>query len=175
VNVSLVSEARQREEEAMPTLSKITPCLWFDTQAEDAARFYTGIFQNSRVLNVSHYGSAGPRPEGMVMVVSFVLDGQEFIALNGGPEFTFDEAISFQVNCESQEEVDEFWAKLSEGGEEGPCGWLKDKFGLSWQIVPTVMDELISDPDPERAQRAMKAMLGMRKLDIAELQRAAAG
>jgi predicted 3-demethylubiquinone-9 3-methyltransferase (glyoxalase superfamily) len=157
----------------MATLSKITPCLWFDTEGEEAATFYTSIFKNSRVLQVSRYGSAGPRPEGMVMVVNFELDGQEFIALNGGPEFTFDEAISFQVNCESQDEVDEFWTKLSDGGEEGPCGWLKDKFGVSWQIVPIVLDELIRDPDPQKAQRAMKAMLGMKKLDVAELQRAA--
>ncbi len=157
----------------MATLSKITPCLWFDTQAEEAATFYTGIFPNSRVVDVSHYGSAGPRPEGMVMVVDFELDGQPFVALNGGPEFTFDEAISFQVNCESQEEVDDYWAKLTEGGQEVACGWLKDRFGLAWQIVPSVMDELIRDPDPERSQRAMKAMLGMTKLDIAELQRAA--
>jgi predicted 3-demethylubiquinone-9 3-methyltransferase (glyoxalase superfamily) len=157
----------------MATLTKITPCLWFDTEGEEAANLYTSIFENSRILRVTRYGSAGPRPEGMVMTVNFELEGQEFVALNGGPEFTFDEAISFQVNCESQEEVDEFWAKLSEGGEEGPCGWLKDKFGVSWQIVPTVLDDLVSDPDPEKSQRAMKAMLGMRKLDIAELQRAA--
>jgi predicted 3-demethylubiquinone-9 3-methyltransferase (glyoxalase superfamily) len=157
----------------MATLSKITPCLWFDTQAEDAANFYTGIFANSRIVDVARYGSAGPRPEGMVMVVTFELDGQPFVALNGGPEFTFNEAISFQVNCESQEEVDDFWAKLSEGGEEGPCGWLKDRFGLSWQIVPAVLEELVRDPDAGRSQRAMKAMLGMKKLDIAELQRAA--
>ena len=157
----------------MATLKKITPCLWFDSDGEEAAGFYTSIFENSRILHVSHYGSAGPRPEGMVMTVNFELDGQEFIALNGGPEFTFDEAISFQVNCESQEEVDTFWTKLSAGGEEGPCGWLKDKFGVSWQIVPTVLDELIRDPDPERSQRAMKAMLAMKKLDIAELERAA--
>lgn len=157
----------------MATLQKITPCLWFDTQAEDAATFYTDVFENSRVVQVSHYGSAGPRPEGMVMVVNFVLDGQEFVALNGGPEFTFDEAISFQVNCESQDEVDRFWALLSEGGEEGPCGWLKDRFGVSWQIVPTVLNQLISDPDPGTSQRVMKAMLGMGKLDIAELRRAA--
>ncbi|MGI8808915.1 MAG: VOC family protein [Acidimicrobiales bacterium] len=154
-------------------MTKITPCLWFDTQAEEAATFYTGIFKNSRVVDVRHYGSAGPRPEGMVMVVDFELDGQPFIALNGGPEFTFDEAISFQVSCESQEEVDDFWTRLSEGGQEGPCGWVKDRFGLSWQIVPTVLDELIRDTDPGRSQRAMKAMLGMSKLDIAELQRAA--
>ena len=155
----------------MPTLTKITPCLWFDTEGEEAAKFYTGIFENSRIVHVSHYGSAGPRPEGMVMMVTFELAGQEFVALNGGPEFTFDEAISFQVNCESQEEIDEFWAKLSDGGSEGPCGWLKDKFGVSWQIVPTLlMDEVMRDP--EKAQRAMKAVLGMGKVDIAEIQRA---
>ncbi len=159
----------------MATLTKITPCLWFDTQAEDAADFYTGIFPNSRVVNVSHYGSAGPRPEGMVMVVDFELEGQPFIALNGGPQFTFNEAISFQVNCGPQEEVDDYWTKLTDGGQEVACGWLKDRFGVSWQIVPTVLDELVRDPDPERSQRAMKAMLGMVKLDIAELQRAADG
>ncbi|MEP6661570.1 MAG: VOC family protein [Acidimicrobiales bacterium] len=157
----------------MATLNKITPCLWFDTEGEDAANFYTGIFKNSRIVEVTRYGSAGPRPEGMVMVVSFELDGQSFTALNGGPEFTFDEAISFQVNCDSQAEVDEFWTKLSAGGEESVCGWLKDKYGVSWQIVPTVLNDLISDPDRERAQRAMKAMFGMKKLDISELQRAA--
>jgi len=158
----------------MATLKKITPCLWFDSDGEEAATFYTGIFENSRIVHVSRYGSAGPRPEGMVMTVNFELDGQEFVALNGGPEFTFDEAISFQVNCESQEEVDRFWSELSAGGEEGPCGWLKDKFGVSWQIVPTLLDELIRDPDTERSQRAMKAMLAMKKIDIAELERAAA-
>ncbi len=157
----------------MATLSKITPCLWFDTEGEEAANFYAGIFENSRILEVTHYGSAGPRPEGMVMTVTFELEGQQFLALNGGPEFTFTEAISFQVSCGSQDEVDQLWAKLSEGGEEGPCGWLKDRYGLSWQIVPTALQELIGDPDPERSQRAMKAMLGMSKIDIAELQRAA--
>jgi predicted 3-demethylubiquinone-9 3-methyltransferase (glyoxalase superfamily) len=157
----------------MAKLNKITPCLWFDTEGEDAAKFYVGIFKNSRILEVARYGSAGPRPEGMVMVVKFELNGQEFTALNGGPDFTFSEAISFQVACDSQAEVDEFWTKLSAGGEEGPCGWLKDKFGLSWQIVPSILDQLISDPNPARAQGAMKAMLGMKKLDIAELQRAA--
>jgi len=158
----------------MPTLTKITPCLWFDTEGEEAATFYTCIFENSRIVHVSHYGSAGPRPEGMVMMVVFELAGQEFMALNGGPEFTFDEAISFQVNCESQEEIDEFWTKLSDGGSEGPCGWLKDKFGVSWQINPTtLMNELIRDPDVDKAQRAMKAVLGMGKIDIAEVQRAA--
>jgi len=159
----------------MPTVTKITPCLWFDDRGEEAATFYANIFENSRITEVARYGSAGPRPEGMVMTVKFELDGQEFVALNGGPEFTFDEAISFQVNCESQEEVDRFWARLSEGGQEGPCGWLKDKFGVSWQIVPTALEKLITDPDAERAQRAMKAMLGMGKIDVAELQRAADG
>ncbi len=157
----------------MPTLSKITPCLWFDDQGQEAANFYTSVFKDSRVTEVTHYGSAGPRPEGMVMTVSFELDGQPFLALNGGPEFTFDEAISFQVSCESQEEVDEFWTRLSEGGAEGPCGWLKDKFGVSWQIIPDALPEVLGDPDPERAQRAMKAMLGMSKIDIVELRRAA--
>jgi predicted 3-demethylubiquinone-9 3-methyltransferase (glyoxalase superfamily) len=156
----------------VPTLSKITPCLWFDTDGEAAAKLYTSVFKNSSILWVSHYGSAGPRPAGMVMMVGFQLEGQEFIALNGGPEFTFDEAISFQVNCESQEEIDHFWTRLSEGGSEGPCGWLKDRFGVSWQIVPTVMDEVIRDPDPEKAQRAMKAVFGMSKIDMAEVQRA---
>ena len=157
----------------MPTLTRITPCLWFDTEGEQAAEFYTSIFDNSRIVQVSHYGSAGPRPEGMVMLVSFELDGQEFMALNGGPEFTFDEAISFQVNCESQDEIDYFWAKLSEGGQEGPCGWLKDRFGVSWQVNPsTLMNEVLSDPDVERAQRAVKAVLAMGKIDIAEIHRA---
>jgi predicted 3-demethylubiquinone-9 3-methyltransferase (glyoxalase superfamily) len=158
----------------MAALTRITPCLWFDTQGEDAANFYTSIFDDSRVVDVTRYGSAGPRPEGMVMTVSFVLAGQEFVALNGGPEFTFDEAISFQVNCESQDEVDHFWDKLVEGGgEHGPCGWLKDRFGVSWQIIPVALEELIRDPDPARAQAAIKAMLGMSKIDISEIQRAA--
>lgn len=162
----------EREDDVMATLTKITPCLWFDDQGEEAATFYTGIFQNSRILNVSHYGSAGPRPDGMVMTVTFELDGQEFMALNGGPEFTFDEAISFVVNCESQEEIDDFWTRLSEGGQEGPCGWLKDKFGVSWQIVPTLLDEALRDSQSEKAQRVMKAMLSMGKIDLAEIQRA---
>jgi predicted 3-demethylubiquinone-9 3-methyltransferase (glyoxalase superfamily) len=159
----------------MAKLSRITPCLWFDTEGEDAATFYTSIFERSRITDVARYGSAGPRPEGMVMTVAFELDGQPFVALNGGPDFSFSEAISFQVRCESQDEVDHFWTKLAAGGEEGPCGWLKDKFGVSWQIVPTALEELLGDPDPERSQRAMQAMLGMKKLDIAELERAAAG
>ena len=156
-------------------MGRITPCLWFDTQAEEAAAHYVSIFKNSRVIDVSHYGEGAPRPAGMVLTVRFELDGQEFVALNGGPEFTFDEAISFQVDCADQAEVDEFWEKLGEGGEESQCGWLKDKFGLSWQIVPRRLPELIGDPDPERAKRAMQAMLTMRKIDIAAVERAADG
>jgi predicted 3-demethylubiquinone-9 3-methyltransferase (glyoxalase superfamily) len=142
-------------------MQKITPCLWFDTEGEEAAKFYTSVFKNSRILDVSRYGEAGPRPAGTVMVVTFELEGQEFLALNGGPEFKFNEAVSFQVNCETQQEVDEFWDILTDGGEAGPCGWLKDKFGVSWQIIPTALNELLSDPDPEKSQRAMKAMLQM--------------
>jgi predicted 3-demethylubiquinone-9 3-methyltransferase (glyoxalase superfamily) len=156
-------------------MHEITPCLWFDTQGEDAARFYVSVFPNSRIVDVTHYGSAGPRDEGSVMTVEFDLDGQRFIALNGGPEFTFSEALSFQVGCETQEEVDHYWSKLSEGGQEGPCGWLKDRFGLSWQIVPAALPRLLADPDEERAQRAMAAMLQMGKLDIAKLEAAADG
>jgi predicted 3-demethylubiquinone-9 3-methyltransferase (glyoxalase superfamily) len=155
-------------------MQKLTPCLWFDTEGEEAARFYTSVFPNSKILEVNRYGSAGPRDEGTVMTVSFELDGQRFTALNGGPDFTFSEAISFEVSCESQDEVDRYWSTLSEGGEEGPCGWLKDKFGVSWQIVPKVLVELISDPDQEKAQRVMAAMLKMRKIEIDELERAAA-
>ena len=155
-------------------MKEIVPCLWFDTEGEEAAEFYTSVFPNSKILDVSRYGEAGPRPAGTVMTVNFELNGQEFLALNGGPDLTFSEAISFQVFCEDQDEVDRYWAALSEGGEEGPCGWLKDRFGLSWQIVPTRLSELLSDPDPERSQRAMKAMLGMKKIDIADLERAAA-
>ena len=150
-----------------------TPCLWFDTQGEEAANFYTTVFKNSRILDVTRYGAAGPGPEGAVMTVTFELDGQKFVALNGGPQFTFNEAISFQVNCETQDEVDYFWSKLSEGGEEGPCGWLKDKYGLSWQVIPTALTELVSGPDTEKSQAAMKAMLGMDKIDIEALWRAA--
>ena len=153
---------------------KITPCLWFDTEGEEAATFYTSLFPNSRIVGVSRYGSAGPRPEGTVMTVDFELDGQRFVALNGGPDFTFSEAISFQVSCETQEEVDAFWSKLSEGGEEGPCGWLKDRFGLSWQIVPTALPRLLADRDREKSQRVMAAMLEMKKIEIEDLERAAA-
>jgi predicted 3-demethylubiquinone-9 3-methyltransferase (glyoxalase superfamily) len=156
-------------------MPRITPCLWFDTEAEDAANHYTSIFPNSRVLQVIRYGEAGPRPEGLVMTVSFELDGQEIVAVNGGPEFTFDEAISFQVSCETQDEVDRYWSRLSEGGEEGPCGWLKDRYGLSWQVTPTRLVELLTDPDQERSERAMRAMLKMTKIDIAALEDAAAG
>jgi predicted 3-demethylubiquinone-9 3-methyltransferase (glyoxalase superfamily) len=153
---------------------KITPSLWFDTEAEDAANFYVSIFQNSKLGKISRYGKEGQeihgKEPGTVMVAEFEIEGQKFIALNGGPQFTFDEAISFQVSCDSQEEVDYFWDRLSEGGSEGPCGWLKDKFGLSWQIVPSVLPKLMSDP--EKSQRVMKAFLQMKKFDIEELQRA---
>src|SRR5215218_9220477 len=152
----------------------ITPCLWFDTEGEAAAEFYTSVFPNSKIGEISRYGSAGPRPEGTVMTVSFELDGQEFVALNGGPDFTFNEAVSFQVACEDQDEVDSYWSALAEGGEEGPCGWLKDKFGLSWQIIPKRLPELLGDPDPERAQRVMAAMLTMKKIEVDKLERAAA-
>ena len=153
-------------------MQKITPWLWFDTQGEEAANFYITVFENSRILDVARYGVAGPGPEGAVMTVTFELDGQKLVALNGGPHFTFNEAISFQVSCETQDEVDYLWSKLSQGGEEGPCGWLKDKYGVSWQIVPTALAELIGDPDPDKAQQAMKAMHGMRKIDIEALRRA---
>jgi predicted 3-demethylubiquinone-9 3-methyltransferase (glyoxalase superfamily) len=162
---------RTRKDDAM---QKITPCLWFDTEGEEAATFYTAVFPNSRIVDVTRYGAAGPRPEGTVMTVSFELDGQKFVALNGGPEFKFSEAISFQVSCATQEEVDTFWDTLSEGGEAGPCGWLKDKFGVSWQIVPAVLPELLSEPDPEKSQRVMEAMLSMKKIEIDALERAAA-
>lgn len=154
-------------------MQKITPFLWFDTEGEEAAEFYTSVFPNSKILEVTRYGSAGPRPEGMVMTVRFELDGQEFVALNGGDEFTFSEAISFAVQCETQDEVDAYWSKLTDGGEEGPCGWLKDRHGVSWQIVPTRLPELLTDPDKEKAQRVMEAMLGMTKIEIDELERAA--
>lgn len=151
---------------------KINPFLWFNDQAEDAANFYVSIFKNSKINKSVRYGEAGPGPEGSVMTVSFELEGQEFTALNGGPLYEFTEAISFVVNCESQEEVDYYWMKLTEDGEEGVCGWLKDKYGLSWQIVPTVMIEMMSDPDPEKAKRVTDAMLKMVKLDIKTLKEA---
>nr|MBA2532248.1 VOC family protein [Nocardioidaceae bacterium] len=142
-------------------------------EGEEAAKFYTSIFENSRILDISHYGDAGPRPAGTVMTVSFELEGQEYLALNGGSEFRFNESVSFQVHCETQEEVDRFWNNLTDGGEEGPCGWLKDKYGLSWQIIPTVLPELLGDPDPEKSQRAMQAMLDMKRIDINALRKAA--
>ena len=154
---------------------KIIPNLWFDTEAEEAAEFYTSVFKDGRILNKTHYTEGAPREAGMVMTVEWELNGQTFVGINGGPNFKFNEAVSFEISCEDQEEVDYYWDRLSEGGEEGPCGWLRDKFGLSWQVVPTGMAELFADPDPDRAKRAMEAMLGMKKLDIAELRRAADG
>ena len=157
----------------MPTL---TPCLWFDHQAEEAATFYTSVFPNSRVLDVTRYGEGLPLPAGTVMTVRFELDGGQFVALNGGPAFEFSEAVSFQIDCADQAEVDHYWDRLTaDGGEESMCGWLKDRFGLSWQVVPRQLPALLSDPDPERAQRAVTAMLSMRRIDIAAIERAAAG
>jgi len=155
-------------------MTAITPCLWFDTEGEEAAAFYASIFKNSRILHVARYGEAGPRPAGSAMTVLFELDGQRFVALNGGPQFSFSEAISFQVDCRSQKEVDEYWSRLGEGGEEGPCGWLKDRYGVSWQIVPLRLTELLSDPHHETSERVMRAMLQMKKIDIAALEQAAA-
>ena len=155
-------------------MQKLTPCLWFDTEGEEAATFYTSVFPNSKIVEITRYGSAGPRAEGTVMTVSFELDGQRFTALNGGPDFSFNEAISFEVACKDQAEVDTYWSALSEGGQQGPCGWLKDRYGVSWQIVPTRLNELIADPDQEKAQRVMAAMLKMGKIEVDELERAAA-
>jgi len=155
-------------------MSKLTPCLWFDTQGEEAAEFYTSVFPKSKINHIARYGSAGPRPEGTAMTVDFELDGQKFVALNGGPQFTFNEAISYQVSCKNQDEVDYYWSKLAEGGEEGPCGWLKDKFGLSWQIIPEALPRLLEDPDQEKSQRVMAAMLEMGKIEVEGLERAAA-
>ena len=153
-------------------MQKITPFLWYDNNAEEAMNFYVSIFKNSKVNGVTRYGEAGPGPNQTVMVAEFQLDGQDFVALNGGPRFKFTEAISFVVNCENQEEVDELWEKLSEGGEKSRCGWLKDKFGLSWQIVPTILAELMQDKDPQKSKRVMQAMLQMDKIDIKTLQQA---
>ena len=154
-------------------MQKITPFLWFDNNAEEAMNFYASIFKNSKVGRVSRYGEAGPGPKGAVMTAEFSLEGIEFVALNGGPRFKFTEAISFVVNCETQEEVDYYWDKLSEGGEKSRCGWLKDKFGLWWQVVPTILNELMSGPDQEKSNRVMQAMLKMDKIDIEPLKRAA--
>ncbi len=161
------------------TAAKITPCLWFDSQAEPAAKFYASVFANSKLGTISRYGKEGfevhGQQAGTVMTVEFELAGQKFVALNGGPHFKFNEAVSFQVHCETQEEIDYFWSRLAEGGEEGPCGWLKDRFGLSWQVVPAELIGLISDPDAGKAARTTQAMLGMKKLDIAALRRAHEG
>jgi predicted 3-demethylubiquinone-9 3-methyltransferase (glyoxalase superfamily) len=153
-------------------MQNLTPCLWFDSDGENAANFYTSVFPNSKILDIARYGSAGPRPEGTVMTVSFELDSREFLALNGGPQFKFSEAISFQVSCKNQDEVDHYWSTLSEGGEEGPCGWLKDKFGLSWQIVPKALGRLMSSGDATKSKRVMDALLRMNKLDVKTLQQA---
>jgi predicted 3-demethylubiquinone-9 3-methyltransferase (glyoxalase superfamily) len=159
----------------MPAKQKIKTNLWFNGNAEEAVALYTSIFKDSKVLSTSRYGEGGPLPKGTVMTIAFQLEGQEFIALNGGPGFKFTEAISLLVDCQSQQEVDELWNKLSAGGEEGPCGWLKDKFGLSWQIIPSVLVQRIQDPDPAKAQRVMNAMFQMKKIDIAAVERAYEG
>lgn len=156
-------------------MPNISPCLWYDDQAEAAAELYTSVFPNSEVTRVAHFGEAGPRPAGMVMVVEVELDGKPFVLLNGGPEFTFDEAVSFQIYCDTQEEVDHYWDKLGGGGKLGPCGWLKDGFGVSWQVIPNALMRLLDDPDRERANRVMEAMLKMDKLEIAALEAAAEG
>jgi predicted 3-demethylubiquinone-9 3-methyltransferase (glyoxalase superfamily) len=153
----------------------ITPFLWFDHQAEEAANFYVSIFPNSRILNTARYGDAGPGPKGSVMTIEFELDGRRFIGLNGGPHYRFSEAVSFSVECQNQKEVDEYWEKLSKDGEPGPCGWLKDRFGLSWQVNPTILGKLLSDPEPQKSKRVMEAMLKMKKIVIEDLQRAYEG
>jgi predicted 3-demethylubiquinone-9 3-methyltransferase (glyoxalase superfamily) len=153
-------------------MQKITPFLWFDNNAEEAANFYVSVFKNSKVLNIARYGEVGPGPKGTVMTVEFELDGQEFVALNGGPKFKLTEAVSFVVNCDTQEEVDYYWERLSEAGEKSRCGWLRDKFGLGWQVTPTILGKLLADKDQEKANRVMQTMLKMDKLDIEPLQRA---
>jgi predicted 3-demethylubiquinone-9 3-methyltransferase (glyoxalase superfamily) len=157
------------------TKHKITPFLWFDANAEEATNFYTSIFKNSEIISINRYGEGSPGQAGTVMTTTFTLDGQPFMALNGGPHFKFTEAISFFVNCETQEEVDELWQKLTDGGEEGQCGWLKDKFGVSWQIVPTALGELMGDPDPEKSRRVVEAMLQMHKIEVEKLKQAYEG
>ena len=157
-------------------MPRIIPNLWFDTEAEEAAAFYTSIFDDSRIVAVSHYGESGPREAGLVLTVEFELDGQRFVGINGGPEFTFNEALSLEIRCESQEEIDRYWSRLTaDGGEEGVCGWLKDRYGVSWQVTHARLEEMITDPDRERFDRVMGALLQMRKIDIAALDRAAAG
>lgn len=164
----------------MAQFQRISPCLWFDKEAEEAANFYVSVFQNSRIIRTTRYTNAGNeihgKSEGSVLTVQFALDGQEFLALNGGPQFKFSEAISFQVYCETQEEIDYYWDRLTaNGGEEGPCGWLKDRFGLSWQVTPTILDEMLTDPDPAKVERVMQVIFQMKKLDIATFKRAYAG
>jgi predicted 3-demethylubiquinone-9 3-methyltransferase (glyoxalase superfamily) len=160
------------------TAQKITPCLWFDSQAEEAAKFYASVFKNSKIGKISHYGKEGfeihGRTAGTVMTVEFEIDGRKFVALNGGPHVRFNEAVSFQVHCDSQQEIDYFWSKLGEGGQEQPCGWLKDKFGLSWQVIPKALPEMLMDENSDKAQRVMRSMLQMRKIDLAALERAQA-
>jgi len=167
--------AASKNEQTAPRNQKITTFLWFNNNAEEAANFYCSVFKNARILNTTHYGDAGPGPKGSVMTVDFELDGQKFAALNGGPQFKFTEAISLVVNCKDQEEVDYFWEKLSEGGQKVECGWLKDKFGLFWQITPEILLELIGDPDEQKQQRVMKAMMTMKKIDIKQIEEAAKG
>lgn len=159
----------------MTTDDRLTTCLWFDGQAEEAVEHYLSIFKNSKRGRIIRYTEAGPGPAGSVVTVEFELNGQKFVALNGGPEFTFNEAISFQVPCADQAEVDYYWSRLTEGGQEVQCGWLRDRFGVAWQVVPTALDDMVADPDPEKARRATEAMLGMVKLDLAALERAYAG
>jgi predicted 3-demethylubiquinone-9 3-methyltransferase (glyoxalase superfamily) len=154
-------------------MPRIIPNLWFDLESEEAAEFYCSIFPNSKIRQVTYYGDAGPRPAGTVLTVDFVLDGQPFTAINGGPQFSFDEAVSFLISCEDQDEIDYYWKHLTDGGEEGPCGWLKDRYGLSWQVVPQGMDDLLADPSDGRGQRAMRAMFEMKKIDVAALKAAA--
>jgi len=156
-------------------MKTIVPCLWFDTEAEEAANYYVSVFPDSRILEVTHYGEGSPRPAGTVLTASFEINGQEFTALNGGPEFNFNEAVSFQVVCQDQAEIDTYWARLTDGGEEGPCGWCKDRYGVSWQVFPARLNELIADPDPERASRAMQCMMGQKKIDLAAIEQAADG
>ena len=153
-------------------MQKITPFLWFDGKAEEAMNFYVSVFKNSKILRILHYGEAGPGMNGTVMTVNFLIEGQEFVALNGGPQFIFSPAISFVVNCGTQKEIDEYWERLSEGGEKQPCGWLKDRFGVSWQVVPVILPDMLNDADPEKVQRVMKAMLQMGKIDIKKLLQA---
>src|SRR5262245_21940618 len=171
VNTSYVATAIQKET-AMP---RIIPNLWFDNESKEAAEFYVSIFPNSKITNITHYGEAGPRPAGAILTVDFELDGQRFTAINGGPQFTFDEAVSFLIECNDQTEIDYYWDKLTDGGEESMCGWLKDKYGLSWQVVPTGWEEVFNARDQARADRAMKAMLRMRKIDMAAIHAAADG